>query len=196
MQDGAGEALASLRKKGRRVTMEAFKDEYTVAVLRPPVASRFSWAANELAQWDLERGLRIAKWIEHFRQDAARTAQFLQREVHVHEYQLHVPGSIVPNHDRRKRLKKADLIAVVDPDANFFQFLEEGPMRENPMVSVIICQLATNRDEIRSTIAQLPTMPLMRFNDDNTMEYAERVMDVGLEELRVLPFMIRRALSA
>jgi hypothetical protein len=174
--------------------METFKDQYSVAIIRPRITSRLARAANELEPWELAQGLRIEQWMKRFRRNTERIANMYGQNIDMTEYQVHARRSVVPNYQERKRIRHADLIAVVDPDHLFFEFLETESMKHNPMVSAIIGQLAVNRDEIREMIAQLPEIPLIGFDERNEMRTAERVMTDELHDPRLLPNLIRRAM--
>src|SRR6185436_6270696 len=142
---------------------QAYKEEFSVAILRPPEASRLSLVTRQLEDYEHARGLEIDAWVRRFRKHAENIADLLGCHVQVVEHQIHAHGSIVPNYDRRKRLKKADLIAAVDPDALFFEFLEEGPFRENPMAACIVGQLTSNRDVLKSIVNQMPKADLLTY---------------------------------
>ncbi len=178
--------------------MRAPGEDLQISIIRPRETSLLLRYQGTLSSAEIARGLEIDRWIKMVRSQAARIAHTLGRETEVHEVQIFQNGGGVPAYERRKRVNASEVLIVIDPSDLMFTYLEEEPLRLNPVFVPIIAALRSDLSEIRREAAHLPHLTIMELdgNDELAEIEEERFETLNLRDRQLLPAVLKRAMLA
>lgn len=172
--------------------------ELQISIIRPRETSMLLRYEKALTPEEIARGLEINRWIKGVRSEACRIAHVFGRETEVHEVQVFQHGGGVPPYTKRKRVNESDVLIVIDPSDLMLTYLEEEPLRRNPIFVPIIAALRSDLAELQREAGHLPHSTMMEYDADDRLVEAneERFEMLNLRDRQLLPSVLKRAILA